>query len=999
MAESDEFYYTGKNRKKYNRGRKLSDAEETHIRITADTSEAIRSIKELERQANKIADIGEQGAKQQRGFLSPKQVLLVRRMLQEIEQTYQAHYKKLQDMEKEHATKKEKIEKEILKRQQELDYAEGSNEFGDVLPDDEIARRRQKLEQSKSNLGSLSDLEAEISGIHAAVDQLKGQRDRANTRYTDQISEMHEMTPSAQKSIRGITNLASSAGMVLSVQALASYIGKGMGTIVGQQYKASDLGQKLADYQGDDEGLRKNLKDTGNINQFKFAETAITARELMKGGTHDTNLLRKDIESTQEAGRAYAVDPNLIAQGGTLLKQMGTLEEGQMQRFANLIGGAITKNSMKGREEEQLRSSMSLISQATNQLAEATKGQVGNVLGMQSWLSQAVPTLRGDRGAQVLSNMDASIKGADNTGDILMGWGTKYKGIEGRYQLDMVKEEGIANRGNVQEMFKNAKSMLGSNSKYKQMALKQVFGMSLHDIEALEKAGALESMENGTALTTDAMSELQGTGSGDLMTQLEKYNKTEAKRTRLNEADDESLKTGMAKYPSKLWQRTKTLFHSQPESLQAAEIVGGAIFGGKMINPLLRKGAETIFKGVNPNIGGGGGLWNGLKGIFSKGATAEGANAGAGMFSNLGSHMKTGWGQMDDAARWGGAYASTYADDAIKAGINSSSKFGSSFFKGAGTLLGKGGGMMTKYGAKALPVVGTAVSAGVNKVSGDSWGKSLTKAGIGTGLMMGAGVLLAPFTGGLSLGATLALGAGVTVGSTVAGDAIGNAIYKDEGKTSTGDISDSAIETIVRDNKGELAQAKALSKATGRSMPEAQLMLQAYMNKQKSKKKVTSVPKVAPVPKVTAPVVTPVPGSSKGTASVKNEFSNSPIDGNSGKSIDPYANTSTQQSTSQYFQSTVPNGSTKLANMQVTTMKVDKIELTSDSKSSDVEGSLKKASGEHVLKIVIDGKIEGMDTGNQTQIKNSVVDYFRSLLDGGSSGGHQVNLAYDTKWK
>lgn len=766
----------------------LSLSDETWVEITR----ASKSLEEMERKIAKLNSVAQQGAGKQKGFLSPSQVKMVMEMLDEIEDAYEKHYQSLEQLQEDYNKKSQKMHEDIVKSQERLTYAEGGADgMGDRLPEQEVERRRQHRDSLIEERDRFrKDSQPELDAIQKSIEKLEQSKSMSDSVYNEDIGKLHEYSPYQSRMESAAYSTVRASGMVMSMGSLLGYMSKGYGNLTEQQWGSSDLGQKLGYYEGDDRELRRDLTKLGRENDYTTDSTIQTGRVLARGGVEDKEGFEKDIRTSQEMGRAFSIDPNQMADMGSFMKQVNALEDGQMQRLANLIGNSVNKSGMKGREEEQVRSTQKILESVTSNLNEVDFSQVQGVIGLQDLLAEASPKLKGEGGAQAIQNMDNSIKNGNNVMDIMLGYGTdpRYQGIDGRAQLEYDKEKGASDPENLKRILQNADKFSDSDS-YKALMLKSLGFADLHDIEALNNSGAMQKIKNGEILNEDILEQMDKEGSDTVKKSLEEYNKSFTHKTRGNKVDKENLGTKMAEPVQGVWENAKGAFYSQPEFLQATELIGAGVLGAPLLRKGVTKASAKIMEhmpniaskygfrgggGTPPTGGGGGGAVDDVVNMTKNTASSLKDDVLKGSADMLSKAKGLGRGAIDYASEGASMLGGTLGN-ASKGIASSLDDVGKGALSGVGKTVGK-------MGAKAIPIAGMALDAGINMAEGDSVGKSVTKAGLAGALALGAGALLAPVTGGLSLGAGLAVAGGVGLGSSMISDKVVDSFWKDDEK-------------------------------------------------------------------------------------------------------------------------------------------------------------------------------------------------------------------------
>jgi hypothetical protein len=722
--------------------------KDVKIKLSADTKEAVRSVREFERQVNKLGDLADQGQRRQDGFLSSKQVQLYKRILREMEQAYTQHEKNLERIRAEYESRRKgkefaklrQLEQELEKRQRLLRNAEGGNKWGDVASPVVQEYHRTKLEEAqkaldayknsdelKKAMADVAQLEAELNVMKSALQQMQAERQRAQV-HSDRIGQMHEMDPTMRRYIHGAVHAIGTTGAIIGFHKYLDYTMQGIDLLREQERAASVVALRTGAYTGVDEAdvaHRRSIYNLGEQNNYDVLQTAELQRLILTGGTSgNLNALNRDTFAIQRFSRAYAIDPAQLASAGALLQRMGTLDEGQQQRFANMIAGAIAKNSMRGREEEMLRATISLAQSVSEGQAIFTQQQLKNTMGLQVALGQAVPELRGERGAQLLATMDSAIKNGGPQLDLLMGKGTEFVGLHGMTKLEQLKEQGLSNPENLQRILRNANRLFGGNEDMIKWALKEQLGLQMNEYDALKKSGLLDKIMKDPRSVTAI--DLEKAGAKDLAKQWGTYSSSQTAQVDSLDAQAKNIQASHAQFANNIAIGARSLWQGLPDWMQHMLLPTFAIGGGLALNwkggMLLKKATNAVTKFVNPNINGEGGLTQWLSKFKGGGGTPPIPPAGGGGF-------------------------------------------------------GRALGQVLEVGGKRLPIIGGALTVAVDQATtNDSLGRSIAK-GIGStiGGILGAagGVALGFGTGGAGLVAT----GGMAVGGSMMGEELGDWVY------------------------------------------------------------------------------------------------------------------------------------------------------------------------------------------------------------------------------
>ena len=168
---------------------------------------------------------------------------------------------------------------------------------------------------------------------------------------------------------------------------------------------------------------------------------------------------------------------------------------------------------MSGREGELI--------QATNQLAESistnklgmSEGQLASIVSLQDMFAKASDQLKGNMGASAIETMNQHIVGGDSRTDLLLGWGTKYMGVQDRWAFEKQKAKGVADPENLKTIISEAQRQFGNNPEYMKMVLSSVLGLNPEQLEALmNNKSVWDSLSSGSYGKEDIESLLDGSG-------------------------------------------------------------------------------------------------------------------------------------------------------------------------------------------------------------------------------------------------------------------------------------------------------------------------------------------------------------------------------------------------------------------------------------------------------------------------------------------------------
>ncbi|WCS68726.1 hypothetical protein Goe19_00850 [Bacillus phage vB_BsuM-Goe19] len=781
-----------------------SSNRDVRLSMSMDTSDAIRSLREFERQTEKLGSLADQGEKLQNGFLSRRQVQTYRGIMSEMAGVYTRYKdqlsqidKKYEDLQKtEEVRKLRELENNLKRRQQLYSQATGNNRWGDQASPkvqqyhkDQLASAQQQLNAYQGDstlkqiLQEIKDTEASRSAMTAAVENLSAQNDRAQT-YASRINSMYEQDPQSRRYANAAVRTLSATGAITSLGGYVGYTMSGIDKLREQERLSQNVTQRMDAYYGTpiaDSEQREAIQSMGESYGYNTAEVAQAQQSQLDGGSQGSiEKFNSDTDSLLKTSRSLALDPTSMAQNTSMLRKMGAMDEGDMQKFANLLAGAISKTGTSGREEEMLQATTSLLQSVSQGQAKLSSQDMDNVVGIQTAMGEAVPELTGDRGAALLSTIDANIKNGDSSLDLLMGKGTEFVGLSGMTKLEELKEQGISNPENLQRILNNADTMFNGNEDMIKLSLKEKLGLQINEYNALKKGGFIDRIKKGDMPTSK---ELKDAGLDSLSKKWDKYDSSETGRLNSLDSQGENLQADHAKAADEVAKDSRGLWHSLPDWMQhgllPAAGIGGAGLAIAKGGVLMRGATGALQRVFGRNIGSGG-------------AGGTGAGAGGSMASTLRGWFGSASGAADDVTTGTSSAlrgTANYADDLARFSGGSLD----TFLKGA---------------SKKLPYVGGLLTVGLDRAENpdSDWGRSLAK-GVGSvvgGLLGGAGaVALGIGTGGAGLLATGAMAAG----GGAAGEATGDWLYslfngeEDSKKGKDKDSSKESEQSLSKDSK------------------------------------------------------------------------------------------------------------------------------------------------------------------------------------------------------
>ncbi len=789
-------------------GEQDSIKRDIELQYHVNSTDAVRGITDLQRKMELLNSILDRGDTLGEGFLTSKQLFTARKLIDEMQTKFTSYHSARMRMEDQYtkkvmqglnaqrafASKADDVRarggsanvQQYYSRRAEREGANVRNTFG--LSEQQYRELQDSIRRGKVSqegaAASLARRHPNLARMDSTISHMRTEM-MGLPSLQSKLGGMHERDRGFGFLERGVRNTLMSAGAALSIGGAVHRLWEGGHGISRAERDSSLLGQRMGDsygYTGDDRRLRRQATQAGLQNGYDAYETLQLQNIIASGGlsSGNYNTLLADTMSTQKFARSYGVDAGEMATSGAAMQKLGIYGEGEMQRFANLIGGAVSKSSMQGREGEMLRSTAALVKSVGDRLPNMDKRQMGSIVGFQAELGASIPGLRGERGAQVLSGMNNAMANSSNEMDIIMGKGWKpgYTGIAGSLSLEMKQESGLSDPSNLQEALRGMDYVIppGTDERTKKLMkykiLKDQFGVgSMQTAKAMDESGFLKKVQSGKVGTAEYADELEKMGLKDEAKRARKFAQTNSNQRNQNDARNISNQFDISETPEKIATNLNSAWSTYvPTMLQLPLQIGAGMMISRHAAPMARSGLQGLKKLFGRNIDGVRGP--GLRGLFNMGAeTLEKRmpnmyEAMSGPASRAGSFLGARIGDIGAQSRIFTSAMGTTGESLAASGGRLAS--------GAGKLLGGAGKLI---GGK-LPVIGGVIEYGLDRMMNPETnsGRSAYRA-IGGTIGAGLGLLGAGALGVGTGGAGFLAGAAITTGASAAGSSAGDWLY------------------------------------------------------------------------------------------------------------------------------------------------------------------------------------------------------------------------------
>ena len=296
---------------------------------------------------------------------------------------------------------------------------------------------------------------------------------------------------------------------------------------------------------------------------------------MARAGFTNKENLTSDTSSLMRVSKAYGIDLSNTGSVAGKYVQSGTFASGEQSKFANLLATSINEAGMTGRESEQLDVLESINDTLAQTLVTVSEDGQNNATALYNLLAATEDSLKGARGASAIASINDAITGGGNTMDILLGWGTKYTGAAGRWELEKRKAEGISNPDNLSEIFSNYERITGFsiNSDQGKLALKQELGIDPELVEILVQNA--ESIKSGN-YSDSFISALESyNGDSDVSGLIDNYNKSKVSTQEQYANAKENAQSSAGDFWNGITKPFKDWFTGLTPGQQAGATMGG----------------------------------------------------------------------------------------------------------------------------------------------------------------------------------------------------------------------------------------------------------------------------------------------------------------------------------------------------------------------------------------------------------------------------------------
>lgn len=361
--------------------------------------------------------------------------------------------------------------------------------------------------------------------------------------------------------------------------------------------------------------------DVMSLQNQRIGQTGYTTQEN----------LTADTEATLRVAKAYGMNQSEISRVAGNFQNQGIIKSGETNKFVNLLASSLKEAGMEGRNDEQLRVLDSIDGNLSKNLVNVNEAQMTNALGLYTELAKGNSSLKGEKGADMVSTMNSSIANGGDKMDILLGWGTKYTGAKGRWELEKAKAKGISDPENLKNIFENFHKLTGFNvdSEEGMLAMQEQFKLNPEQVEELVKNK--DKILSGTYSSDLSKAVNDSKGTSDVQEKEKSWLDSKVSTMEKYEVNKQNALDEIGNNLNDIKAKVEAIYNNMSKEGQmmvsGGQAVGSGIMGSEFLQTfaamsgveLAKKGLGAMKKGSAGGIGktvaeGAGKAFEGLKG-------------------------------------------------------------------------------------------------------------------------------------------------------------------------------------------------------------------------------------------------------------------------------------------------------------------------------------------------------------------------------------------------
>ncbi len=413
-------------------------------------------------------------------------------------------------------------------------------------------------------------------------------------------------------------NLTKGGAVIGATRGAYNFVKGGASSAAMYEKQALDTYNRLGIYGSDFNKARKGATNLGKEYGFDTNQVMGLQDTLLQGGLIGKYDLQESTKSMMEANLAFGINANSLGSEYANLRKRG-LYGVDAERYTNTIGTNIAATGMKGREDEVARSLADITDIITNGKLEVNSSDFEMAASLQAQLAKQNPSLKGDKGAELLNKIQGGFNSSDYMTQRMFGMGNQLGyGLEGLKQAKKFAEEGLSNPEGMKTFYKNLKRETGGNRTLQELYLSQTMGTKVSESEEI-----LKLLESGTTESYKKIKEKYGEG-GDKQANIDAARGSKSFANTQYELNKEAASLDIGNKLNETTGILKDIYNAMPGVAQGATSLAGATVAGAVGGSVIGSIPKLLFGG-----GEGGNLLKGLgAGSLGKAGSFIGKNAG-----------------------------------------------------------------------------------------------------------------------------------------------------------------------------------------------------------------------------------------------------------------------------------------------------------------------------------------------------------------------------------
>ena len=499
-------------------------------------------------------------------------------------------------------------------------------------------------------------------------------------------------------------NLTKGGALIGAARSGYSFVKGGASSAAMYEKQALDTYNRLGIYGSDFNKARKGATNLGKEYGFDTNQVMGLQDTLLQGGLIGKYDLQESTKSMMETSLAFGINANSLGSEYANLKKRG-LYGVDAERYTNTIGTNIAATGMKGREDEVARSLADITDIITNGKLEVNSSDFEMAASLQAQLAKQNPSLKGDKGAELIGKMQNGFNSKDNVTLRMFGLGDELGyGPEGLYEARKRADQGFSNPEGIKSLARHLNQVSMGNPLVKSLWLQDRMGVNTDEADEIVKL-----LESGTAESYKKIKEKYGEG-GEKQANIDAARGSKSFTNTQYELNKEAASLDIGNKLNETTGILKDIYNAMPSGVQDVTSLAGATVAGAVGGSVIGSIPKLLFGG-----GEGGNLLKGLgAGSLGKAGSFIGKNAGK--FGKV----ATGIGIGIQAVSSGVEAYDHFKKGETKEGYGS---IGS----GAGSIAGGLAGAALGSALIPIPGLGTIIGGSLGSFAGDKLGGLIGK--------------------------------------------------------------------------------------------------------------------------------------------------------------------------------------------------------------------------------------------------------------------------------